>query len=168
MPIIRLDRIWWTPFPEIACANPYPGHPKGCPNLGHKNGCPPNTYLLTEFIVPPYYAIINEFNLAGHVDRMTRSHPGWSQRQLECCLYWQPTARKKLLALVNGFLFSPEGSNMIAEFCPEAHGINVTETLKEVGVILEWPPQNIVRQVAIAGVRAEYILKEMGNDRAGT
>lgn len=32
-------------------------------------------------------------------------------------------------------------------------GINVTETMKELGITLEWPPQKWTYQVAIAGVR---------------
>jgi hypothetical protein len=38
-------------------------------------------------------------------------------------------------------------------YCPEAMGVNVTATMKNLGVELEWPPKNIVRKVAIIGVR---------------
>ena len=42
--------------------------------------------------------------------------------------------------------------------CPEANGVNVTRTLKEYGIELEWPPKRIVRQIAIIGsVAAEEV-----------
>lgn len=79
---------------------------------------------------------------------MRASNPAWTSRQLECCLYWQPTARKQLAAEIKQFLWSHAG--YVADTCPEAGGVNVTETLRRVGVDLEWPPKRIVRQVAIA------------------
>jgi hypothetical protein len=32
-------------------------------------------------------------------------------------------------------------------------GVNVTATLKDAGIELEWPPKKFVRQVALAGVK---------------
>ena len=43
--------------------------------------------------------------------------------------------------------------NWKTSFCPEAMGVNVTATMKNIGVTLEWPPQEVVRKVAIIGVR---------------
>lgn len=37
-------------------------------------------------------------------------------------------------------------------------GVNVTETMKNAGVILEWPPANIAYQIALAGVRLKRII----------
>lgn len=36
-------------------------------------------------------------------------------------------------------------------YCPEAMGVNVTATMKNLGVTLEWPPQKVVYKVAIIG-----------------
>jgi len=35
---------------------------------------------------------------------------------------------------------------------PEAMGVNVTETMKRVGIELEWPPVNVAYQIALAGI----------------
>jgi hypothetical protein len=99
----------------------------------------------------PTFAIINEFDLGSHVARMAEGHPTWSQRQLECCLYWQPKARAQLKMLCQGFL--REHPNYVVDSIPEAGGMNVTETLWLVGIELEWPPRKIVRQIAVAGLK---------------
>ena len=44
-----------------------------------------------------------------------------------------------------------KAENLIATFCPEAMGVNVTQTLKEAGVELEWPPEKTVIKVAFVG-----------------
>lgn len=134
------------------CLRPYPGHKNGCPNYGKKKGCPPKTPVYTDVydLSKPVYALINKFNLAHHIQHMKTLHPDWSQRKLECCLYWQPKARKQLLQLIRSFL--KENRNYRIETCPEAMGVNVTETLKAAGIILEWPPKQWACQVALAGI----------------
>ena len=42
-------------------------------------------------------------------------------------------------------------------YCPEAMGVNVTETMKNVGIILEWPPETVTYQIVIAGSRLRNI-----------
>jgi predicted metal-binding protein len=138
------------------CRRPYPGHPHGCPNWGRKLGCPPDARLFGQAfdISQPVYAVVNEFNLGAHVERMRLKHPGWSQRQLVCCLYWQAGARRDLQGkIMEAFLeLKRKGLlNYKAVSCPEAMGVNVTETLQAVGIELEWPPVRIARQVALLG-----------------
>jgi len=84
---------------------------------------------------------------------MKLRHPQWSERQLRCCLYWQTGPRKKLAAKVTAFLVEHE--DYVADFCPEAEGVNVTQTLRLSGINLEWPPRKIARQVAFVGVPKE-------------
>ncbi|HUS88307.1 MAG TPA: hypothetical protein VMW91_02880 [Desulfosporosinus sp.] len=45
--------------------------------------------------------------------------------------------------------------NWKTTYCPEAMGVNVTATMKNLGIELEWPPQNVVHKVAIIGIRKE-------------
>jgi hypothetical protein len=91
------------------------------------------------------------YNLRKHVLEMKLKHPDWSPRQLKNLLYWQPAARKQLLAMIRDFLREYRGFHVTA--CPEALGLNVTLTLKQAGFNLEWPPENTACQVAIAGYR---------------
>jgi hypothetical protein len=134
------------------CFKPYPRHPKGCPNFGKRDTCPPKAlyydkvYDLTKHV----YAIYNVFDFKEHVDKMKSKHPLWSENQLRCVLYWQGSARKSLKNKILEFL--KENREYQVETCPEAMGVNVTETMKNVGIILEWFPENVAYQVALAGV----------------
>lgn len=134
------------------CIKPYPGHKEGCPNFGKKKGCPPEAKMFDTVydMSKPVFAIINKFDFAGHVNRMKELHPEWSERQLECCLYWQPRARKQLLENIKHFLKNHPGYKI--ESCPEAMGVNITETMTNSGLILEWPPKQWAYQIAIAGI----------------
>lgn len=144
------------------CVNPYHLHPKGCPNVGKCDRCPPAAPLFDQVfdLTQPFYAVVNEFDLAGHVQRLkaTPKKDGSTRSDAEanCVLYWQPKARKQLEAkIVNlccGIL-----SDYSAERCPEAMGINITETLANAGIVLEWPPRKVARQVALLGIRNGYL-----------
>src|ERR1035437_5810349 len=92
--IIPLQNIIIDHKMREMCKLPYPNHPNGCPNYNKKKGCPPISKMFD--LQPPYYAIINEFDLATHVKKMYQLHPMWSERQAYFCVYWQPKARKKL------------------------------------------------------------------------
>lgn len=140
------------------CVKEYPGHKKGCPNFNRKKGCPPQAGFFDKVydLDKPVYAIINEFDFKAHVDKMRKLHPDWSKRKLECCLYWQKKARKELLEAIKQFLKENQNYKIYkVETCPEAMGVDVTKTLANAGIILEWPPVNIVRQVALAAIPKE-------------
>jgi predicted metal-binding protein len=143
------------------CKRPYPGHPRGCPNYGKRATCPPRAPLLGDAYVlqAPCFLVVNEFDLSAHVRRMRRRHPGWSDRQLRCCLYWQGTARKQLRDKVRRALLEAQRYSIrergvwSVEYVPEAMGMNVTATCAQIGIDLEWPPERVVRQVAFIGLR---------------
>lgn len=136
------------------CAKPYPGHRKGCPkfNTGHPS-CPPNAPKVFDVYDSrsDFFVVMNEFNIKQHMQKLAISHPDWSDRQLRCCLYWQATARKQLYQKVHYVLAQKEFEGFSSTMCPEAMGINVTETMKRIGIILEWPPIQLARQIALLG-----------------
>jgi len=139
------------------CRKRYPLHPKGCPNYGKRPTCPPQALPIREVIdfSKPIYIAWNDFDLAEHRERMRKKHPHWSYRQATCVLYWQPTARRALRLRIRAFLKSRakeyDETGLLVVECPEACGVNVTETMRRVGVELEWPPVNVARQVALIG-----------------
>ena len=138
------------------CYAPYPNHPKGCPNYNNRDICPPKAFLFEEYfdMKKEFIAVSVLFNLAEHVEKLRIKHPNWNIRQLECCLYWQGKVRKELkenvchMLKIYGSKLRPK---LAATYCPEAMGVNVTETMARVGINLEWPPKNIVRKIAIIG-----------------
>ena len=134
------------------CVKAYPNHPKGCPNFGKKDCCPPKVSLIADTFKmdAPIYGIWNEYPFGQHVAKMKAAHPDWSERQLACCLYWQGTARKQLKGIIKKFL-EQKGSDLMVTTCPEAQGVNLTATMKSIGVELEWPPREVTYQIALAG-----------------
>lgn len=152
MPFQKVEPII-EPYVKTLCWRPYANHPKGCPNFGRKKGCPPNTPVFSEVIdiTKGVWAIWNVFNFAGHVDRMQEKHPNWTQRQLECCLYWQPVARKQLREEIKKFCSEYPGMWVVN--VPEAMGVNLTATMQKIGVYLEWPPRVKTLQIVLAGYR---------------
>jgi len=134
------------------CAKPYPRHPKGCPNFNKRDTCPPKALYYDKVydLTKPVYAIFNVFNFKEHVDKMKLKHPTWSDAQLKCVLYWQGSARKKLKEYIVEFI--KQNKRFKVETCPEAMGVNITETMESVGIVLEWPPENLTYQVALAGM----------------
>ncbi len=156
MPVIQVAPVL-DPKMRAMCVRPYEGHPKGCSNFNKKEGCPGKVPLCEQVfdLTQPTYFIYSGFDLGAHVERMKVAHPDWSQRQLVCCLYWQGTARKALTAEIAAFYkvldpgLSPH--RPVVNRCPEALGVNVTETMKQAGVILQWPPMTKTIHVAMAG-----------------
>ncbi len=133
------------------CQQQYPNHPKGCPNYGKRLTCPPQAALWHKVcdLGVATWLFWTRFDLAEHRERMKVKHPDWSRRQLDCCLYWQSKAKKPLReymkttwAQIPGFFFA---------MCPEAMGINVTQTMQNIGIELEWPPEKWTYQVAMGG-----------------
>ena len=135
------------------CLKSYPLHPKGCPNWNKKKGCPPNILSLNRIInfKKEIYIIYNKYNFKQHCNKMKERHPNWSKRQIECCLYWQGTARKQLKEKIK--LFFKEFPNYYIIKCPEGSGVNLTETMKQLNIELEWPPINYAYQIILAGTK---------------
>lgn len=137
------------------CVKPYHNHKKGCPNFNKKDGCPPNVGFFDKMydLTKPVYVIWNEFDLGTHVNNLKNKYPLWTEYRLKCCLYWQPSARKSLLEEIKKFkkIFSDYHISK----CPEAEGVNITETMKCAGIVLEWPPETKTYQVALAAVKIQ-------------
>jgi predicted metal-binding protein len=139
------------------CKMPYNGHSNGCPNYNTRIMCPPARPKIKDVfnITKGFWIIWNEFDINAHVEKMKSKHPSWSQRQLRCCLYWQTTARKQLEIEIQKCLLYLQNIRWIVAVArvPEAMGLDVTATMKNINVELEWPPFNIARQIAIIGYK---------------
>lgn len=139
------------------CKRAYPNHPQGCPNFDKKEGCPPSAPIINKTLdlKKTVWAVWNIFPFGEHIKKMKDKHPQWSQRQLECCLYWQGTARKQLRTIIKEHLreeWKDQPDTHLVVACPEAQGVNLTETMKQTGLILEWPPVTRAVQIVLVGV----------------
>lgn len=149
---LRVRDLIVRPEVRALCQQCYPNHPKGCPNFGYRANCPPKAPLIGNAIdlSQPVFCIYNRFDFKAHTDKMKAKHPNWSKKQVECCLYWQGTARKQLKGHIKLFLFEHPGYHILD--CPEACGVDITATMKNIGIELEWPPVNYTYQVALVGL----------------
>jgi len=112
--------------------------------------------LLDEIIdlSKPVWAIWIEFDLERQRTEMWAKHPKWSRRRAECCLYWQKGVLAELRHQVASFctmMVLGTKEKLMALYCPEACGVNVTETMKRIGIELQWPPNDIVYKIAFIG-----------------
>jgi len=155
--MIELVQVFFDVSLRDWCRRPYPGHPKGCPNYGERPTCPPEAPLLGDVLnlLRPVWAVWVEFDLEAQRKRMWLTHPKWSKRQAECCRYWQGGVRKRLRAELLFHQIALEETGLVDIEVPEAMGVNVTETMRGIGVDLEWPVEKIDRHVGLIGYRKE-------------
>lgn len=140
--------------PRSLCVKPYKNHKKGCPNYGKKADCPPTVPMFDQIfdVTKPVYAIFSTYDLFSHTEKMRSNHPNWTETQLLNVLYWQGTARKYLKEKINDFTLIYREKGYYTTTSPEAMGVDVTATLKNVGIELEWPARKTVYKIAFAGI----------------
>lgn len=132
------------------CKLPYPDHPKGCMNYNKKIGCPPKAKFFLDIVTNPFFLVTQKFDIAKHAQRMKKLHPNWTNRQARCVLYWQGSLRKKIREEAKEFIDSQNKDLMILEI-PEANGVDIFKTCKNLGIILDRNPQKIIWKVMIIG-----------------
>ena len=132
------------------CCHIYENHSMGCPNF--IRGCTskriPFVLLKDKF---HWYAIVEEFNLKFHAEKMKIKHPLWTERQCRNPLYWQGAVRKHLRDKANSVRGFVDGLETVLLDIPEAHGVDVFKTMTRVGVFIEQKP-DVVRKVMLVGV----------------
>lgn len=132
------------------CRLPYPDHPKGCPNYDKKAGCPSTAPRIEDYfdLDKDHYFVVVQFDLGSHIERMLTKHPRWSDRQARCVLYWQAGVNKKLRE--ESEIYADQRF-MIYNTCPEAMGVNVIKTCKNIGLPIKPRPTDTVFKVAMMG-----------------
>lgn len=145
--------------PRGLCTREYPGqdHKKGCPNYGKNSLCPPNVPMYDQIfnINKDIYLIYTTFPLGLHMRKMKEKYPDWSERQLRNVIYWQKTAKRIHKEKIIEFLNLYKDLKYIA-VTPEAFGVDVTKTLKSVGIDLSWPPIEDTYRVSLAAEPLSY------------
>lgn len=131
------------------CRKPYYKHPKGCPNFGKKEDCPPKIGLFDKTYRPLVRVVAKNMDFRDYKNLRKKAHPNWSEKQLANPLYWQGMLRARLRQLVKEELEKIKDKNYEIVYNMEAMGVNVTETCRRAGLVLEWPPKNMVYQIAL-------------------
>jgi predicted metal-binding protein len=136
------------------CKVPYYNHKKECPNYGKKDRCPPNQLLIDKVLDfnKNVYVIYTKFCVGEFAERMRQKHPEWANhpRQWYNPRRWQPRARKiqrneEEKAILEYGIESIESIKKIVN-SPEAHGVDVSNLMKHIGIKLKWgwPPKHIL------------------------
>lgn len=124
------------------CTQPYYKHSKGCPNFNKKEGCPPNIlHISEEYDLTSLHAFVLRFPFEQYLNLKKEIHPDWTNRALANQRHWQSHLRATLLSAYKEEI-EEQYPNHTLILNPEAQGINVDETLKTVGIELEWCKQN--------------------------
>lgn len=132
------------------CMHPYENHRRGCPNF--EKGCTRRKQPFNEIPFEKYewYAVIEEFDLKAHANKLKQIYPYWTERQCRNPLYWQGSVRKKLTKQAEDFRWNKSIHSILLNI-PEAHGVDVFETMHLHGIILERKP-DLVKKVMIVGI----------------
>jgi len=150
----KISKIYFEKRFMDMCGLPYPGHPKGCPNFNkNKKGCPYTTPLINEIvdITKPIYLVGIDFDLEAYEKKMKKKHPNWTNRQCRNVLYWQSKHKKELKKLLLNFI-KPFDKNLFTTMKPEAYGVNMCATVRQIGIKLDWHyPLKHVWRIALIG-----------------
>lgn len=156
--------IIFTPKTKLWCQLPYPNHPHGCPNYNKSPLCPPNSPEFTMDSLYGYKKLILlwvEFNFNQYKQEMGKKHPSFSQKQVECCLYYQNTLKNMLKLEITKY--SPSlilgcGSGFGSCYSMESVGINVMMTLKKLQIPFEVKPKTKILLCTLLGLQKELKL----------
>jgi len=130
------------------CAKYYDGHPKGCPNFPD---CPLKRVHFNTLRGYDWYAVVEPFDLKSHAEKMKQKHPNWSERQCRNLLYWQNGVRSRLRKKAEKFAM-PLMGDIILDI-PEAHGVQVFDTMEKHGLVLERKKPDIIHKIMLVGKR---------------
>ncbi len=135
------------------CKLPYPNHPYGCPNYDKSEICPPKVGLFNDIwdMEHFFYAVVVHFDMKTYISNMKVKHPEWTMRQLRNPLYWQNSVRKVLNNECKRMIKHKTG--MDYTLIPEAQGMHVFSTMRNVGIIIKQDPVDEIIKVGIVGNR---------------
>ena len=126
------------------CGKAYAGHPKGCPNFGKFADCPPQAGFYPELYKTECRLVAVGLDLKGLAENRRKRFPNYTDKSLRNSRIWQGHLKAELRKLVAENIKDDE----TALYRPEATGVDVTETVRRVEIILEWPPKNWAFKIA--------------------
>jgi len=148
---LKLHRVISHPKVMDMCKIPYHGNPKGCPMYDKRSRCPPRTKMFDEIIVPPYFLIIQDFDLETQMKKMKDRHSDWSDKQCANTRYWQKGFDGSIKREADQFI-TEEMKDGVILVRPEAYGVNLFATCAHHGIILKRRyPLKVVKKMVMVG-----------------
>lgn len=149
--------------PRSMCIRPYNNHKYGCPNFGRVETCPPNIPCMYDqvFDTSDVYAVVTKYNLKEFFDKRRYKRPDLKEGQIRNIRIWQPIALKENdYAISEFYKENPSKNNYVATRLLECMGVDVINTMKEVGLEIKFPIEDYAYRVAfVSNVNEEAIDK---------
>ena len=126
------------------CTLPFPGHPEGCPNFGKKKECPPSAPLVKDFIdlsKPHYFMVADcDFSAGTEKPKNRSEDTTWNWNE-----YVEPILCERIKE------FQKEHPGTVFTMHPSAVGVDVFKTAQNVGILLEFSPDESFCKIALIG-----------------
>ena len=139
--------------PRSMCVKPYKNHKYGCPNFGRLSTCPPNIPSMYDqiFDTSDVYAVVTKFNLSQYFQARRERRPDLPEGQIRNLRVWQPIAIKENdYAIADFYNENPELSYYVSTRFLECMGVDVINTMKEVGINIKFPVEEYAYRIAFA------------------
>jgi len=129
----------------------------GCPNYNkdyfkpyvkgfeYISPCPPHAHMIDQIAECPWTLVCAVCDFKQYLDDMKEKHKNWSDRQLRNVLYWQGSVKARLRKKTEEAI--SEDTTKIYFDRPEAHGVNVFQTMKYLGYELEFRPKKTLYMI---------------------
>lgn len=151
--------------PRSMCIRPYKNHKNGCPNFGKLPTCPPNIPCMYDqiFDTSDVYAVVTKFNLEEYFNKRRLNRPDLAEGQIRNIRIWQPIAVKENNYAISEFYKeNPDKKDYVSTRLLECMGVDVINTMKEVGVIIKFPVTDYAYRVTFVAKVYEDMLDKYG------
>ena len=151
--------------PRSMCIRPYKNHKYGCPNFGKLPTCPPNIPSMYDqiFDISDVYAIVTKFNLKDYFNKRREKRPDLPEGQIRNLRAWQPIAIKENdFAICDFYKENSDKKDYISSRLLECMGVDVINTMKEVGINIKFPVEDYAYRIAFAAKVYDEALEKYG------
>ena len=147
--------------PRSMCITPYKNHKYGCPNFGKLPTCPPNIPCMYDqiFDTSDVYAVVTKFYLEEYFKKRRENRPDLAEGQIRNIRIWQPIALKENdYAISEFYKENPSKKDYVATRLLECMGVDVINTMKNVGIEIKFPVEDYAYRVAFVAKAYEEAL----------
>ncbi len=159
------DKINECLSPRSMCIKPYKNHKYGCPNFVKLPTCPPNIPCMYDqiFDISDVYAVVTKFYLEEYFNKRREKRPDLAPGQIRNIRIWQPIDIKENdYAISEFYKENPNKSNYVSTRLLECMGVDVINTMKEVGVEIRFPVTEYAYRIAFVAKVYEEMLDKYG------
>ena len=151
--------------PRSMCIRPYKNHKNGCPNFGKLDTCLPNIPCMYDqiFDTSDVYAVVTKFNLEEYFNKRRLNRPDLAEGQIRNIRIWQPIAIKENNYAISEFYKeNPDKKDFVSTRLLECMGVDVINTMKNVGVIIKFPVTDYAYRVTFVAKVYKDMLDKYG------